>query len=79
MNIIIAIICVFGSVATIMFLSTLSMGSWFKAAIIVPVVLLAVYSMARIPPKEPEAEKIPEKSKSPISSQSSQSAEQQAL
>ena len=57
MNIIIAIICVFGAVATIMLVSTLGLGSWLKAAIIVPVVFLAVYSMARIQPKEPEAEK----------------------
>jgi hypothetical protein len=59
MSIMFAIICVLGSAATIIFLSTLGIGGWFKAAIIVPVVLLAVYSMARIPPKEPEAEKIP--------------------
>jgi len=55
MDIIIAIICVFGAAATIMLVSTLGLGIWLKAAIIVPVVFLAVYSMARIQPKEPEA------------------------
>jgi len=57
MNIIIAIICVFGAAATIMLVSAQDWGSWLKAAIIAPAVLLAVYSMARIPPQEPEAEK----------------------
>ena len=57
MDIIIAIICVFGAAATIILVSTLGLVSWLKAAIIVPVVFLAIYSMARIPPKEPEAEK----------------------
>ena len=57
MPIIIAIICVFGATATIMLVSTLDLGSLLKAAIVIPMVLLAVYSMARIPPKEPEAEK----------------------
>ena len=57
MDIIIAIICVFGATATIMLLSTLGLVSWLKAAIIVPVVFLAVYSMARIQPKEPQSGK----------------------
>ena len=57
MNIIFAIICVFGAAATIMLLSTLDLGGVLKAALIIPMVLLAVYSMARIPPKGPETEK----------------------
>ena len=57
MNIFFAIICVFGATATIMLVSTLDLGGLLKAAIVIPMVLLAVYSMARIPPKEPEAEK----------------------
>ena len=57
MDIIIAIICVFGASATIILVSTLDLGTMLKAAIVIPMVLLAVYSMARIPPKEPEAEK----------------------
>ena len=59
MSVIFAIICVLGSAATIIFSSTLSIGGWFKVAFIVPAVLLAVYSMARIQPKESKAEKIP--------------------
>lgn len=57
MSIIFAIICVIGAVVTIIFVSTLGLDSWLKAAIIVPMVFLAVYSMARIPPKGPEDEK----------------------
>ena len=57
MNIVFAIVCVFGAVAASKFLSTLAQGSWLKVAIIAPVVLLAVYSMARIQPKEPAAGK----------------------
>ena len=57
MDIIIAIICVSGAAATIVFVSFLSWGGWLKAAILVPMVFLAVYSMARIPPKEPKSEK----------------------
>ncbi len=56
MNVIIAIICVLGSAATIILTSMLELGTWLKAAIVVPAVLIAVYSMARIQPKEPESE-----------------------
>jgi|WetSurMetagenome_2_1015567.scaffolds.fasta_scaffold1255517_1 hypothetical protein len=57
MNVIIAILGVFGAVATIISLSTVAMNGGVKAAIIALVVLLAVYSMARIPSKESEFEK----------------------
>lgn len=52
MSTIFAIICVIGLVVAIVFVSTLGLGGWLKAAIIVPMVLFAVYSMARIPPQE---------------------------
>ena len=55
MSVIFAIICVLGSAATIMLVSTLSMSGWFKAALIVLVVFVAVYSMARIQPKETQS------------------------
>ncbi len=54
MNVIIAIICVFGTAGGIILVSTLDLGGWLKAAIVAPAVLLAVYSMARIQPKETE-------------------------
>jgi len=40
-------------------LSQLNLGGWLKAAIIIPLVLLVVYSMARIMPKETTSKKIP--------------------
>ncbi|MCX5839132.1 MAG: hypothetical protein NTW71_11540 [Deltaproteobacteria bacterium] len=52
MQIIISIICVFGAVAVIIFLSALAMNGVVKVAIVSLVVLIAVYSMARIQPKE---------------------------
>jgi len=38
-------------------LSTLTLSGWLKAAIIIPLVFLVVYSLARIQPKKLEAEK----------------------
>ena len=52
MDIIIAILCVFGAAAGIMLVSTLAVSGWLKAAVVVPLVLVAVYSMARIQPAE---------------------------
>jgi hypothetical protein len=52
MNVIIAVVCVFGAAGIIIPTSTLDLSGWLKAAILCPVVLLAVYSMARIQPKE---------------------------
>ena len=57
MQVIIGIIGVFGAVAIIILLSSLDMGGGIKAAIIVLVVFIAVYSMARIQPKETTSEK----------------------
>lgn len=57
MQIIVAIICVFGAAGTIILLSTIDMGGGFKAMLIAVVVLIAVYSMARIQPKETTSEK----------------------
>jgi len=46
----------------IFFVTTVNLGSldlsgWLKAAIIIPLVFLVVYSLARIQPKKPGAEK----------------------
>jgi hypothetical protein len=57
MQIVIAIISVFGGAAIIMFLSTLKITGGVKVAIIIPIVFLIVYSMARIQSKEPKSEK----------------------
>ena len=38
-------------------LSTLTLSGWLKAAIIIPLVFLVVYSLARIQPKKLEVEK----------------------
>ena len=57
MQYIFAGICLFGAVAAMVFLSSLHLGGWLTAAILIPVVLLVVYSMARIQPKEPKSEK----------------------
>jgi membrane protein implicated in regulation of membrane protease activity len=58
MQIIIAILCVFGAVAVIVFLSTLAMNGVVKVAIVALVVLIAVYRMARIKLKESKPENI---------------------
>ena len=57
MQYIFAGICLFGAVAAMVFLSSLHLGGWLTAAILIPVVLLVVYSMARIQPKETKSEK----------------------
>jgi hypothetical protein len=56
MQVIIAIICVFGAAAAIIFLSSLTMNGVVRIAIVALVVLIAVYSMARIQTKESKAE-----------------------
>jgi hypothetical protein len=61
MQIIIAVIGVFGAAGTIMFLSTVDMVGGVKAAIVAVVVLIAVYSMARIQPKASQSEQDTEK------------------
>jgi membrane protein implicated in regulation of membrane protease activity len=57
MQYIFAGICLFGAVATMVFLRFLHLGGWLTAAILIPLVLLAVYSLARIQPKETKSEK----------------------
>ena len=61
MQVIIAIIGVFGAAAVIIFLSSLAMNGVVKVAIVALVVLIAVYSMARIQPKESRPEDVTEK------------------
>ena len=57
MQLIFAGICFFGTVAGMIFIKSLDLGAGLTIAIIVPLVILIVYSMARIPPKKSEAEK----------------------
>jgi len=57
MQVIIAGIAIFGAAGAIIFLSFLDMNGGVKAAIVTMVVLFAVYSMARIQPKETKSEK----------------------
>jgi hypothetical protein len=52
MQIIIAVITIFGAAGTIIFLSTLDVAGGVKAVLVAVAVLIAVYSMARIQPKE---------------------------
>ena len=57
MQYIFAGICLFGTVATMVFLRFLDLGGWLTAAILIPLVFLVIYSMARIQPKETKSEK----------------------
>jgi amino acid transporter len=57
MQLIFAGICILVFFVTTVNLAPLDLGGWLKAAIIIPLVLLVVYSLARIQPKKPEAEK----------------------
>jgi hypothetical protein len=50
-------ICFFGAVAAMIFVKSQDLGAGLTIAIIVPLVFLVVYSLARIKPKKPEAEK----------------------
>lgn len=51
------VICFFGFFAGMIFVKSLDLGAGLTIAIIVPLVFLIVYSMARIKPKKSEAEK----------------------
>jgi hypothetical protein len=51
MQLVIAIISVLGAAGVIVFTSPLDIGGGVKAVIVALVVLIAVYSMARIQPK----------------------------
>ena len=57
MQVIIAGIAVFGAVGTIIFLSFIDMNGGVKAALVALMVFIAVYSLARIQPKETTSEK----------------------
>lgn len=61
MQVIIGVIGVLGGAAVILLLSALDIGGGVKAVIIPVVVLIAVYSMARIQPKETKSEQDTEK------------------
>jgi hypothetical protein len=50
-------ICFIGVVAGMIFVKSQNLGAGLTIAIIVPLVLLVVYSLAKIKPKKPEAEK----------------------
>ena len=61
MQVIIGVIGVLGAAGTIILLSFINMNGGLEAAIIVLLVLVAVYGMARIQPKETTSEKDTEK------------------
>lgn len=56
MQYIFAGICFVGCVAGMITLKVLDVNGWLTAAIIIPLILLVVYSMAKIQPKKPEME-----------------------
>ena len=57
MQVIFAGICFIGAVATMIFVKSLDLGGGLKVAIIIPLVFLVVYSLARIQHKETTSEK----------------------
>lgn len=61
MQVIIGVIGVLGGAVVILLLSALDISGGVKAVIIPVVVLIAVYSMARIQPKETRSEQDTEK------------------
>jgi len=50
-------ICFFGLVVGIIFVKSQDLGAWLTIAIIVPLVILVVFSLARIQSKKPQTEK----------------------
>jgi hypothetical protein len=54
MPIIFAVACFCGAVTVMIFVRSLDVAAGVKAAMILPPVLLVVYSLARIPPRKPE-------------------------
>lgn len=56
MQVIIAVIALVAAVGTIIFLGSLDINGAVKAALVAMVVLIAVFSMARIQPKETTSE-----------------------
>jgi len=57
MQFIFAGICILVYFVTTVNLGPMDLGGWLKAAIIVPLLLLVVYSLARIQPKETTSQK----------------------
>lgn len=57
MDIIIAIVGLFGAAAVIIFLSTVAVSGVVKAVFVTLVVLFAVYSLARVSSSKPESGK----------------------
>jgi hypothetical protein len=57
MQVIFVGICFIGAVAAMIFVKSLDLNAGLKVAIIIPLVILVVYSLARIKPKKPAAEK----------------------
>ena len=51
MQIVFAVIALIVFFATIVSLGNVDMGNWLKAAVVVPLLFLVVYSLARIQPK----------------------------
>lgn len=57
MQVIFSGICILVFFVTTVNIGPLNLGGWLKAAIMIPVVLLVVYSLARIQPKETTSRK----------------------
>jgi hypothetical protein len=45
-------ICFFGAVATMIFVKSLDLNAGLKIAIVIPLVFLVIYSLARITPRK---------------------------
>jgi hypothetical protein len=61
MRYIVAVICFFGFIATMILLGPLDLNGWLKIAIIVPMAILLLYSLAMMLPDEPNSENDAEK------------------
>lgn len=56
MQYILVIICFFGGAAGMIFVKSLDLSAGLTATLVVPLVFLIIYSMARLKPEEPKAE-----------------------
>lgn len=61
MQYIFVVLCFFGAVAAMLFVKSLNLSGGLTAVIIIPLVLLVIYSMARLQPKESETANQPAK------------------
>ena len=52
------VICFFGTIAAAIFLKSLNTNGGLTAAIVIPLVFLTIYSLARLQPKNQAAEKV---------------------